>query len=121
MNFKHQGLLKIYQEQLDRNRRLEMNHRENSLYGSTQSKAGLNLEGLMMSNNSKEEELVKISEVQPENYTLNMKVNIKPQKNFSHNLNIRNNLHNNIKKDILVISEEIIQKKQENNKVFIFL
>ncbi len=85
---------------------------------------GVNLGVLMMSEKEANEDILR-EDIKAENYTINMKVNIKKYNN-QHNLfhqNIRNrggvegatqahpNLDNQKNQDILVISEEIYQKR----------
>lgn len=80
---------------------------------------GVNLGVLMMSEKEANEDILK-EDIKSENYTINMKLNIKKYNN-QHNLyhqNIRNrdanpNLENqkNDQQDIMVISEEIYQKR----------
>jgi hypothetical protein len=100
---------------------MRLERKSDAFTSSGQNNQGVYLETLLITENTSEE-IVK-NQRTPENYTVNMKVNIKPQRyipmsgrNINHNINGNKDL----KKDILVISEEIIQNKEQNNKVNYF-
>lgn len=120
---RHEVALNTINELTEKNKYLEAYAKRDKqgLYPS--NNPGVNLGVLMMSEKEPTEDLLK-EDVKAENYTINMKVNIKKYNN-QHSLyhqNIRNrgaegalqahpNLDNQKNQDILVISEEIYQKR----------
>ena len=121
--YRHEIALNTINELTEKNKFLEVYAKRDKqgLYHS--NNPGVNLDVLMMSEKEANEDILK-EDVQGENYTINMKVNIKKYNN-QHSLyhqNIRNrgaegalqahpNSANQKKQDIMVISEEIYQKR----------
>lgn len=125
---RHGSAINLIDELTEQNKYLEHNCR-NEKQSNSSNKNLINLNCLMNSEKEITEDFVKKEkETQPENYTINMKVNLKKinKNSLSHiNLNSRRSMnlpnHNfnmrNERDDNLIISEEIYQKrKNEGSK-----
>ena len=113
MFIRHGSALNLNDELTEKNKFLELNSRNEKFYPSNNNL--INLNSLMNSEKDVLEDCIK-NENQPENYTINMKVNLKNfNKKSTALLNSRRSLitptPSDKSNDILVISEEIYQKR----------
>jgi len=127
---RHEVALNTINELSEKNKFLEAYTKRDGkqgLYPSNNPNGGVNLGVLMMSEKEINDDILK-EDIKAENYTINMRVNIKKFNNqhnlFNHGnlrgarnsaeaagLQINPNLDNQKKQDIMVISEEIYQKR----------
>lgn len=127
---RHEVALNTINELTEKNKFLEAYSKregKQGLYPSNNPNSGVNLGVLMMSEKEINEDILK-EDVKAEKYTINMKVNIKKFNNqhniFNHGnlrgarnsaeaagLQVNPNMDNQKKQDIMVISEEIYQKR----------